>query len=190
MYYNLLPEGLQAKSDNLGHAIRLLPGSVGYNTGKDLYRIKTRTAPFGRKLPGSQIEKGQNRRNFSRNRDRMCYHWPVGPSAGLSPAFLLAPRLVRGASANFGREAAFGHPWAVRRLSKGKPENHRAAIVFQRSKGPETWSVSGWPGERSDPASGPGYAGHMDSRREADCIHVSPPLMPFFFASHGTMRSG
>ena len=113
MYYNLLPEGLQAKSDNLGHAIRLLPGSVGYNTGKDLYRIKTRTAPFGRKLPGSQIEKGQNRRNFSRNRDRMCYHWPVGPSAGLSPAFFSSeacPRSRREFWPQSGLWASLGSP--------------------------------------------------------------------------------
>ena len=109
MYYNLLPEGLQAKYDNFGYALRLLPGSVGYNTGKGLYRTKTRTAPFGRKLPGSQIEKGQNRRNFSWNRDRMCYHWPVGPSAGLCPAFFM----LRGLSEELARNLAAKRPLGI-----------------------------------------------------------------------------
>ena len=81
------PKDCKQNPTTLAMRSGFLPGSVRYNTGKGLYRIKTRTAPFGRKLPGSQIEKGQNRRVFSRNRDQMCYHWPVGPLAGLCPAF-------------------------------------------------------------------------------------------------------
>ena len=109
MYYNLLPEGLQAKSDNFGYALRLLPGSVGYNTGKDLYRIKTRTAPFGRKLPGSQIEKGQNRRIVSRNCERIFYHRPGGPLAGLCPAFFM----LRGLSEELARILAAKRPLGI-----------------------------------------------------------------------------
>lgn len=30
-----------------------------------------------------------------------------------------------------------------------------------------------------DMTSGPSYAGHVDSDCSANCIHVSPPLMPF-----------
>ena len=144
-----------------------LPGSVGYNTGKGLYRIKTRTAPFGRKLPGSQIEKGQNRRVFSRNRDRMCYHWPVGPSAGLSPAFFSSEACPRSQREFWPRSGL----WA----SLGSPQTDQGQAVRASKRG----AFRGGRGSEATRPAAPAMPGTwiQDAKRIASMCRR--PLCPF-----------